>query len=57
MHLKLDELIRAVSGARDSLVDLEDFSDEEIAVFSQEFQQFHTTKDTVKLHGVPTKTQ
>lgn len=38
MHLKLDELIRSVRGARDSLVDLEDLTDEEIEEFSQEFQ-------------------
>ncbi|MBN9390897.1 MAG: low affinity iron permease family protein [Chloroflexi bacterium] len=40
MHLKLDELIRAVRGARDSLVDLEDLSDKELEEFSQEFQAF-----------------
>lgn len=38
MHLKLDELIRSVRGARNSLVDLEDLTDEEIDQFSQEFQ-------------------
>lgn len=42
MHLKLDELIRAMSGARDSLVDLEDVSDEEVAGFSEEFQKIRT---------------
>src|SRR5215213_3618102 len=31
MHLKLDELIRAVKDARTSLVDLEDMTDEELA--------------------------
>jgi low affinity Fe/Cu permease len=30
MHLKLDELIRAVQGARNRLVDLEKLSDEEL---------------------------
>src|SRR5204862_6837667 len=30
MHLKLDELIRAIKNARDELVDLEDLSDEEL---------------------------
>ncbi len=56
IHLKLDELIRAVKGARNSLVDLEDYSDEEIAVFSQEFQQFRTIKATGKLDDVIEKT-
>ena len=30
MHLKLDEVIRALKGARNKLVDLEDLSDEEV---------------------------
>ena len=37
MHLKLDELIRAVSKARNELVDLEDQPDEHIAELKQEF--------------------
>ncbi|MCY7407808.1 MAG: low affinity iron permease family protein [Alkalinema sp. CAN_BIN05] len=36
MHLKLDELIRAVHDARDKLVDVEDASDDEIKNLSQE---------------------
>ena len=44
MHLKLDELIRAMRGARNSLVDLEDLSDKEVAGFAQDFQKFHSTK-------------
>jgi len=30
MHLKLDELIRAVKGARNQLVDLENLSDDDL---------------------------
>lgn len=37
MHLKLDELIRAVEKARNKLVDLEDLSDEELAKLQKEF--------------------
>ena len=37
LHLKLDELIRAVHGARNSLVDLEDLSDEELEDLHREF--------------------
>ena len=37
LHLKLDELIRAVEGARNGLVDLEDLTDEELARLQQEF--------------------
>lgn len=54
MHLKLDELIRAMHGARNSLVDLEDVSDEEVARFSQEFQKFRTSNGSVKPHDVTT---
>ena len=38
MHLKLDELIRALKGARDQLVDLEDLSDEELKRLEEQFQ-------------------
>ena len=54
MHLKLDELIRAMRGARNSLVDLEDLSDAEVAGFALEFQKFHTTNGAVKLPEVTT---
>jgi low affinity Fe/Cu permease len=39
IHLKLDELIRSVAGARNRLVDLENLSDEELARLQQEFQR------------------
>jgi low affinity Fe/Cu permease len=38
-HLKLDELIRAVKGARNHLVDLEDMSDQELDALQKEFQR------------------
>jgi len=38
MHLKLDELIRALKGARNQLVDLEDLSDEELKNLEKQFQ-------------------
>lgn len=37
-HLKLDELIKSVKGARTALVDLEDLSDEELESLHQEFK-------------------
>lgn len=37
MHLKLDELIRAVEGARNRLVDLEKLSDEELKKLEEQF--------------------
>jgi low affinity Fe/Cu permease len=36
MHLKLDEVIRALDAARDKLIDVEDATDEEIKKLSQE---------------------
>ncbi len=38
IHLKLDELIRAVHTARTRLVDLEDLSDEQLEELREEFQ-------------------
>src|SRR4051794_6511138 len=38
MHLKLDELIRAIQGARNELVDLENLSDEELKKLEEQFQ-------------------
>ena len=38
MHLKLDELIRALKGARNQLVDLENLSDDELKKLEEQFQ-------------------
>jgi low affinity Fe/Cu permease len=39
IHLKLDELLRAVKGARTRLVHLESWSDEELADLQKEFER------------------
>ena len=39
IHLKLDELIKGVSGARTHLVHLEDLSDEELVMLQEEFKR------------------
>ncbi|GGJ41523.1 low affinity iron permease family protein [Deinococcus roseus] len=39
LHLKLDELIRAVQDARNTMVDLEEASDEEIEALEEEFRE------------------
>jgi low affinity Fe/Cu permease len=39
IHLKLDELIRGVKGARTGLVNLEDLSDEELERLQEEFKR------------------
>jgi low affinity Fe/Cu permease len=41
IHLKLDELLRAVEGARDSLVDLEEMSDDELKHLHADFARLH----------------
>ena len=42
MHLKLDEIIRALKKARDEMVDLEDLSDEELNKLEQQFKNLRT---------------
>jgi low affinity Fe/Cu permease len=39
MHLKLDELIRAIRNARNELVDIEDLSDEELHKLEEQFRR------------------
>jgi low affinity Fe/Cu permease len=55
IHLKLDELIRAVAGARNDLVDLEELSEEELEKLAKEFSHFrdkaHSTMERKRKHG------
>jgi low affinity Fe/Cu permease len=39
VHLKLDEIIRAIKGARNELVDLEELSDEDLKKLEKQFQR------------------
>jgi low affinity Fe/Cu permease len=39
VHLKLDEIIRAIKGARNELVDLEELSDEELKKLEEQFRR------------------
>jgi low affinity Fe/Cu permease len=48
MHLKLDELIRAVAEARTGLVDLEDLSDQELEKLQEEFKELREHRQTDK---------
>lgn len=41
INLKLDELLKGVKGARTSLVNLENMSDEDIASLQREFEKLH----------------
>src|SRR5256714_340213 len=42
MHLKLDEIIRALGKARNEMVDLEDLSDEELNKLEEQFRRLRT---------------
>jgi len=44
VHLKLDELIKGVTGARTKLVDLEELSDKELEELQEEFKRIHEGK-------------
>jgi len=50
IQLKLDELIRALEGARNKLVDLESLSDEELTKLQQEFQRLHRRSQETDTH-------
>jgi low affinity Fe/Cu permease len=41
MHLKLDELIKAIRGARNRLVDLEEMTDDQLDELHGEFRKLH----------------
>ena len=41
IHLKLDELVRAVHGARNSFIDVEDIPEQELIHYAKEFEQLH----------------
>jgi low affinity Fe/Cu permease len=41
MHIKLDELLKNARGARVSLVNIEEISDEQLEDLQQEFQELH----------------
>jgi low affinity Fe/Cu permease len=50
MQLKLDELILTNKGARESFVDLEDISDEELEALTDEFKNMQKSQAMHKLH-------
>ena len=45
VHLKLDVLIHGVGGARNSLIDLEDLSDQELEVLQRQFERLRKRGD------------
>jgi low affinity Fe/Cu permease len=57
MHLKLDELIRAIKGARNKLVDLEGLSDEELSKLEKQFRRLRKTSGETDTHVAPVESQ
>jgi low affinity Fe/Cu permease len=55
MHLKLDEVIRALKGARNQLVDLEDLSDEDLKKLEQQFQRLRRKAEHDGTHSRETE--
>src|SRR3989338_11696039 len=48
IHLKLDELIRAIKTARNKLIELEDYSDTELDVLEKDFEKIRDIDETKK---------
>jgi low affinity Fe/Cu permease len=46
LHLKLDELIHAIKGARNTFIDLEDLSDKELKKLQEQFEQMPKKPET-----------
>jgi low affinity Fe/Cu permease len=52
LHLKLDELLRAITDARTGLVDLEDMSDEELQKLEAEFARLRQQNTPLLTHDI-----
>jgi len=51
VHLKLDEIIRALKNARNELVDLEELSDEDLKKLEKEFQRIRQKAEHDEHHA------
>jgi len=51
MHLKLDELIFHMKGARNTLIDLEDMSEDELKALHEEFHQLRDVNEDLHERG------
>src|SRR5207249_8207016 len=51
MHLKLDEMIRALKGARNQLVDLEDLYDEDLKKLEEQFRRLRQKAENDGSHS------
>lgn len=52
IHLKLDELLRAVEGARTHMIDLEDLSDEELDYLERQFKRIRSLEVRKEIENV-----
>jgi low affinity Fe/Cu permease len=60
MHLKLDEVIRAIKGARNQLVDLEELSDEDLRKLEEQFRRLRKKAENGRTrsdNGQPAKSR
>jgi low affinity Fe/Cu permease len=57
IQLKLDELIRALKGARNKLVDIEELSDEELKKLHEEFQRLQKSSGDNDTHTAQTESR
>ena len=55
IHLKLDELIKGVAGARTGLVNLQNLSDAELEQLQEEFQRLHLKENQKSASQEPSK--
>jgi len=55
MHLKLDEIIRALKGARNTLVDLEKLSDEDLDKLEKQFERLRRKAEHDGNHPRPVR--
>jgi len=46
IHLKLDEIIRAIQAARNSMINIETLSDEELQMLSDQFKKIRTQRSS-----------
>ena len=53
IHLKLDERIKGVGGARTHLVNLENLSDEELSRLQEEFTRLRAKHEAVERQRIP----
>jgi low affinity Fe/Cu permease len=51
VHLKLDELIRALKGARNQLVDLENLSDDDLTKLEEQFRRLRKQTENSRTHS------